>query len=157
MYKENEYVMYKNDVCFIKEIKTINNNKYYVLIPLNDKTLIINTPVINKQNYIRNIISKKDALNLINEIKYITPLDTTNKNLENEYKELLNTNDKKNLIKIIKTIYLKNIEKINNNKKICDKDKYYFEKAEMYLYNELSISLNKNVMEIKNLIKEKCK
>lgn len=43
MYNINDYIIYRNEVCKIKEIKTnkINNKDYYVLVPLNDESLII--------------------------------------------------------------------------------------------------------------------
>ena len=42
------------------------------------------------------------------------------------------------LIKIIKTTYLRNKERIDNNKKIGGTDDEYFKQAEKYLYNEFS-------------------
>ena len=49
------------------------------------------------------------------------------------------------------------ISKLNDlliltNKKISDKDNFYFDKAEKYLYNELSISLNMNYEEVKKYV-----
>ena len=56
MFKESEYVIYRNDVCFIKEIKKgINNKDYYVLIPTYDKSLKIEVPTSNDLNLIRKV------------------------------------------------------------------------------------------------------
>lgn len=55
---------------------------------------------------------------------------------------MLLTHDKENLIKIIKTSYLRNEKRINSNKKISAKDDIYLKKAEELLYRELSYSLN---------------
>ena len=55
---------------------------------------------------------------------------------------MLYKGDIEDLIKIIKTAYIRNDNRLKNNKKISDKDKTYFEKAEEYLYNELSIYWN---------------
>ena len=41
---------------------------------------------------------------------------------------------------------------LDDNKKISDKDNFYFDKAEKYLYNELSISLNMNYEEVKKYV-----
>ena len=59
------------------------------------------------------------------------------------------------MIKIIKTAYLKNKERLENKKKISDKHNKYFEKAERILYNEISIVLGKTFVEAKEYIIEK--
>lgn len=50
MYKINDYVVYKRDVCKIRDIKDSN----YVLNPIDDQTLTITIPQSN--NFIRKII-----------------------------------------------------------------------------------------------------
>ena len=42
------------------------------------------------------------------------------------FTQLLNTDNHENLVKIIKTTYLRNENRINNKKKISDKDDKYF-------------------------------
>ena len=60
-----------------------------------------------------------------------------------------------NLIKIIKTTYLRNKERLDNNKKIGEKDQHYFEKAEEYLYNELAVVLNMSYDNTKDYVIKK--
>ena len=154
MFKIGEYVIYKRDLCTINDIIERNNKKYYKLSPVEDKSLIINVPVENKMNYLRYPISKKEAEKLIEKIPLIKELNTNEKLIENEYKNLMKTNKHEDLIKIIKTTYLRNKERQMNGKKIAEKDTDYFQKAEYYLYNELSISLNMTYEECKNFIIE---
>ena len=158
MYKTNDYIVYRHDVCKIKEIKKINDNTYYVISPIDDNSLIINTPVDNKMGYIRDILSKEQAEKIIDSIKDIKTVENINeKNVEATYKELLNSYSYENLIKIIKTTYERNNNRLLNNKKISEKDDIYFKLAEKYLYNELAISLNTTSEEIKNYIINKFK
>lgn len=155
IFKENDYVMYKKDVCKIKEIQynKINGNDYYILIPIDDETLIIDVPTDNRMGYLRNIISEEEANKIIKSIKDIKPLENINdKNIENTYKELIYNGNHEDLIKIIKTSYLRNEARINDKKKISEKDSKYFNLAEKYLYNELSIALNKTFEETKKYI-----
>lgn len=148
MYKVNDYVICRHNVCKIKSIK---DNKFYIMTPIDDESLIINIPV--NSNLLRNVISSKKAKILIEKIPNISPLtDINEKNVETQYKELLNTDNLENLVKIIKTTYLRNENRINNKKKISDKDDKYFNLAEKYLYNELSISLNETIESIKKYI-----
>lgn len=158
MYKKDDYVVYKHDVCKIKDVKEnrLMGNTYYVMTPIDDDTLIIDIPIENRMGFLRDVISSEDAEKLINKISKIQPLDNINdKNIEMKYKELLNAGGHENLIKIIKTTYLRNEDRINNKKKISEKDNTFFKLAEKYLYNELSVALNKSVEEVKEYITEK--
>ena len=154
MYKVGDYVVYKKDVCLIKEIKTnkLNNKEYYLLIPVSDDSLKIDVPVDNEQSSIRNLTTKKEIKDLIKKIPIIEVINVNNKLLENEYKELLKEGSFESLIKIIKTTYLRNKERLDNNKKKGDKDDYYFNLAEKYLYTEFSIVLKMNFEETKDYV-----
>lgn len=151
MFKVGDYVVYKRDLCIIKEI---TNNKYYKLALIDDETLTISVLIENKLGYLRYPLSKKEANQIISTIPLIEPLQINEKLLENEYKNLLKTNKHEDLIKIIKTTYLRNTERIKTGKKIGEKDQTYFELAEKYLYNELSYDLNMTYEECKEYIIE---
>ena len=157
MYNKGEYVVYRHDICIIKDIieDKLKGNTYYVMTPVDDDSLIIDIPTENRMGFLRNVISMDDAKRLIERIPAIEPLKEINeKNLEIKYKEMLNTGKYEDLIKIIKTTYLRNENRINNKKRISEKDSTYFKLAEKYLYNELAISLNMTVEEVKNYIFE---
>lgn len=151
-----KYIVYERDVCLIEEVKGkyIKGVDYYILRPLNDKTLKISVPVNSK--LLRNLISLEDANKLINNMKSIEVIED-NKQIENEYKRLLDTGNLNDLVKIIKTTYLRNKERIINKKKISEKDDNYFNKAEDYLYTELGIVFNMSKENIKEYIIEKLK
>lgn len=151
-----KYIIYERDVCIIEKVmkKYIKGIDYFILRPLNDKTLKISVPVTSKM--LRNVISFDEANELINNMKNIDVLKDE-KQMENEYKRLLDTRDLNDLVKIIKTTYLRNKERIDNKKKIGEKDDNYFNKAEDYLYTELSVALNMKKSEVKKYIIEKLK
>lgn len=155
MYKVGDFVVYKRDVCKILEIKEayFKGLDYFVLLPLNDKTLKIQVPISNK--LLRDVISKEKVEEIITNIPSIELIKTDNKLIENEYKRLLNSDKYEDLIKIIKTTYLKNKKREDSKKKISDKDKFYFEKAERLLYSEFSIALNMTFDETKEFVKNK--
>ena len=158
MYKINDFLVYKKEVCKVKEINKMNEMDYYSLVPLNDTSLIINVPTDNKRGYLKDIISKEDAEKLINNIPNIEPIKNINdKYIEKTYKDLIYNGTREDLIRIIKTTYLRNAKRINDNKKTSDKDTDYFNKAEEYLYSELSIALNMTIDETKEYIISKVK
>ena len=142
MYKVNDLLVYKKDVCLVKEIKLkyLRDNDYYVLTPITDKSLKLQVPT--NSNAIRALIKKEQIEKIIKNIPNIEVIKSDAKNLENEYKQLMQSGTHENLVKIIKTTYLRNKERLDNNKKTTDKDNYYFNQAELYLYNEFSVVLN---------------
>ncbi len=154
MYNVNDYLVYGKDVCKVEKIeeKKFNNEDYYLLRPVKNPDLLISAPVSNKAGKIRPLISKEEITSLINDIPKIEVIETDDKFFEVEYKRLLLSGTHKDLIKIIKTTYLRNKKRLDNNKKIAEKDKTYFELAEEYLYHEFSIVLGKTFDETKEFI-----
>lgn len=154
MFEKNSYVIYKRDVCKIKDI-IMKDKEYYVLVPLSDESLTINLPTSN-ENDIRKIISKKEVEELIEKIPTIEIISCENdKLLEQEYKRLISLYDHESLIKIIKTTYVRNKNRLENKRKIGEKDSTYFKKAENMLYTEFSIALNKTYEETEEYVKNK--
>jgi len=148
MYKINDIVVYKHDLCKLKEIK----EDYYIFTSLKDKSLTIQLPISN--NNIRYALTKDEALSIIKDIPNIKTINVNEKNLENEYKTLYKTCDLKDLIKIIKTSYLYNQERIKNNLKIIKKNDDYLKLAETALYQEFAIALNIDKDEVSNYISD---
>ena len=72
--------------------------------------------------------------------------------MENEYRSLLYTLKHEDLIKIIKTTYLRNKKRLESKRSVGEKDKEYFNKAEKVLYNELSVVLDKTYDETKKYV-----
>ena len=155
MYKRGDYIIYLKDVCQVLDIKEkyMNDMDYYVLTPVNDNSLKLNIPINNKS--LRNLISKEKIEEIINNILNIEIIKDDDKTIENTYKSLLSSANHEDLIKIIKTSYLRNQKRIDNKKKISDKDKNYFELAEKYLYNEFSIVLGLSFDETKDYVIKK--
>lgn len=154
MFKVGEYIIYKKDLCKVQEVETNPKNEevYYKLSPLNDETLFIKVPVNNKFHNLRYPISKEEAETLIQKIPDIEPIQTNDKLLESTYRDLMKTNQHEDLIKIIKTTYLRNEARTNQGKKVGDKDQMYFNQAEKYLYTELAYVLGKSFEDCKNYI-----
>lgn len=155
MYKINDLVMYKKDVCRIKDIKTnsLNGTQYYVMVPLTDDSLIIDTHVENRLGYIKDLISLDEVNRLISEIPSLEPFENIDdKNIEFYYKNAIYNGTHKDLIRVIKSSYIRNSNRVKNNKKISEKDDKYFKLAEKYLYTEFGSVLNMGFDEVKDYI-----
>ena len=141
-----EYVVYRKETCKIIAIK----DNYYVLEPISDKTLKIQVPI--NSSLLRDLITKEQIDKILREIPTIKEIDSSDRLIENAYKELLKSGTYEDLVKVIKTTYLRNEKRKNNNKKISDKDNYYFNQAENYLYAEFSIVLGLSYEDTKKYV-----
>lgn len=150
MFKVDDYIVYGgNGVCKVLSIgvPTINgaNNKreYYRLQPIYENNSIIYIPVDNDKVVMRNLMSKEEANALIKSIPSIELLHFDNEKMPQEkYKEVLFTYNSKDLIKVIKTSYLRKEKNLAEGKKNISTDDKYLKMAEEYLYGELAISLD---------------
>lgn len=152
MYNINDFVVYKRDVCQIINKKIIHNLEYYVLKSTTDTSLIIDVPISNENKLLRKLITKEEIELLIDEIKYLPTLEIDGKNLEDQYKKLMQDGSIESLVVIIKTTYLRNKIRTENKKKMSDNDQFFFNLAEKYLYNEIAYVLNKTYDEAKEYI-----
>jgi CarD family transcriptional regulator len=158
MFKVGDFVIHKRDVCKIKEIKEkcFANCDYYILSPIEDLSLTISVPTENKSGLLRKIISKEEVELIINNIPNVELIEPNNGRLiENEYKILINSGKQEDLIRIIKTTFIRINDRKNCGKKIGEKDNNYFQMAEKYLYNEFSVALDMSYDEAKEYVEKK--
>ena len=139
MFKIGDFLIYKGDLCELKDIKKNEsmNFDYYILSPVKDKSLT------------------EQVEEIIKKIPDIKVIENEDRMIEREYKILLSTDDHLDLIKIIKTTFARNEERRIAGKKIGDKDINYFKKAEQILYNEFSVALGLSYEETKKYVTEK--
>lgn len=144
-----KYIVYRKQVCeVVKE-----ENGLYELVPIRDKSIKYKIPT--KSNLLREVISKGEVDDLIKRIPDIEVVDNTDRLIEQVYKELMSSGTHEDLVKIIKTTYMRNQVRISNNKKTSDRDNEYFERAENYLYDELSIALGLSYEDTKLYVMKK--
>lgn len=147
MFQKGEYIVYgKNGVCQIEDISSMNLDEdhpdrlYYVLRPVNVNGSTIFTPVDNKKVLMRKIMTKEEAMKLIEKIPEIEVLKISNEKLcEEQYKAAMQTGECVEMVRVLKTIYLKKQKRIAAGKKITSTDEKYFHMAENSLYTELSV------------------
>ena len=146
-----DYIVYRKDTCKIIE----KEDGYYRLVPVNDTSIKYKVPV--DSNFLKKVITKEEIDRLLLEIPEINTIDLGEKQIEQEYKELMKSGTHEDLVKIIKTSYLRNQIRILNNKRISEIDDEYFRRAEKYLYEEIGIVLNLSFENTKEYIINKLK
>lgn len=146
-----DYIVYRKETCKIIE----KEDGYYKLVPVNDTSIKYKVPV--DSNFLKKVITKEEIDRLLLEIPEINTINLGEKQIEQEYKELMKSGTHEDLVKIIKTSYLRNQIRILNNKRISEIDDEYFRRAEKYLYEEIGIVLNLSFENTKEYIINKLK
>lgn len=155
MYKINDYLIYKREVCQVKALTKINNQDYYILENKADSSLKISVPLKEERNLLRPLSTFKEITKALDNIDNIKPLNLTDRNLEEQYKSLLQGNTLEDLIVIMKTTYLRNEVRKSNKKHLGDKDTYYQELSEKFLFNEVAYSMQISYDDAKELVLNK--
>lgn len=160
MFEKGCYVVNANNgICVISEIATMNmtgvEKEYYVLVPVAEKSAKVFLPVDIAEQRIRLAMSKDEAWKLIKEMKVVDEALVENeKERERIYKEAINSRDPKRLISIMKTLYIRRKQRLEEGKKITALDDRYFKLAESQLYNELAFALGIKKSEVNQIIEE---
>lgn len=158
MFEVGSSIIYGNSgVCKIVGIGAMSgmpkDKLYYTLEPYYVKGSRIFTPVDNTKVTMRPVITKQDALTLVDEMKEIEALWIPDeKHREQEYKDALKSCDCRQLVKVIKTIYCRKSSREAAGKKLTSSDERFFHQAEERLYGELAISLDMSREEVKDYI-----
>lgn len=148
-------------VCQIEEITAMDlsgmgeERIYYVLSQVYTCGSRLYIPVDNRKVLMRPLLSKAEAKALIRKIPEIEELWIPNeKEREQAYKTALQTCDCEEVVKIIKTLYLRKKLRLENGKKVTAVDMKYFRLAEEQLYGELAVVLSIERSKVENYIVE---
>jgi len=149
MFHTGDYIIYgSSGVCVVESVGRLNlqgtdqSKVYYTLSPVH-KIGKIYTPT-DANVTMRTLITYEEAQQLISSIPSISPShcpENNYKSLSDHYNKLLLTGCCVDLIKLLKTIYLKNEQLLKQGKHIRQVDSKFMKKAEDLLYSELSVVL----------------
>ena len=160
MFKIGEYVVCGNKgVCIVEDVAKLDisgvdkEREYYILKPLYMAGSTVYVPVDSAGKSMRRVLKRDEAQKLIKGIPDVPLLVITNEKLsEQMYRECIKTNDCEELIKIIKTIYLRKQKRMQAGRKVTAVDAKYFHIAEDSLYGELAVALEMPKDEVESYI-----
>ena len=162
MCQVGDKVIHINGGVFVcDEIKIMNYGygdvKYIILKPYfvdsSNKTLTIFVPEDKKDGLIRSIMTKDEALEVIEKIKNIEPIWYPEAKVRKEkFAALLSSHDIDNICVVVKSLYVKQLELQGNNKALNLMDYDYLRKLKKGIEEELAISLDKPIDEIGEMI-----
>ena len=145
MYKIDDVVVYRRNVCRVVGQCTsdLTGEDCYILEPysLQDGSTRMKVPVANKGGHLRDLITREEIDRLIGRFHTIECLENKPANMKSQYSALLKGDEPEELMRIIKTSYLRNKERLESHKKLASIDGEYMRKAEQYLFEEFAVAL----------------
>lgn len=164
MFQIGEYILYgSTGVCMVQDIQMIAFSKdetaapYYILQPLN-QTYTISTPAENTKVFMRPIISKEDAIKLIDSIPEINAEAYHNRvirELAKHYESMIETHDCGDLLHLTMSLYEKKRASLETNRKFGNVDEQFMKRAENLLFGEFSVALGIPTENVANYIAER--
>ena len=161
MFIKGEYVVSgSKGVCVVEKVTTLDisgvdkEREYYILKPVYVAGSTVYVPVDTAEESMRKVLDREAAQVLIRGIADTALITATNdKLLEQEYRSCMKSNCCEELIKVIKTIYLRKQKRLAAGRKVTAVDSKYFRIAEENLYGELAVSLHMSKNEVEQHIK----
>ena len=165
MFKINDTVTYgMQGVCKITEIaqKNFGNEtiEYYVLKPVNTDNSTIFVPKANKEltSRMRRIMSEAEIDGLIDLIAADTELWISDDRTRHaKYKEIINSGNKAELIKIIQVLRIRQQEQQDAGRKLHIADERFYKDAQKMLYDEFAVVLDIDPEKVPGYIADKIK
>ena len=162
MFSIGDYVACGNKgVCVVEEIKTLDisgvdkNEQYYILKPVYNSASTVYIPVELAEESIRPVLTMQEARVLVADIPEIDCLDITNEKLvESMYKGCIRSNDVREFVRLIKTIYGRKKKRLEAGRKETAIDAKYFRIVADFLFGELAVSLDIPKNEVEGYISE---
>ena len=165
MFEVGDFVVYGSDGVYqVEKVGPLNmsgvdkNKLYYTLTSPYMKGSRIFSAVDNQKVVMRAVMKKDEALELIDSMKEMELLEIQDDKKRNDvFKEALRTYDCKELVKIIKTLYVRQEQKQAEGKKNTAGDEKFFHIAEERLYGELAIALDMDKKNVKDYVEARVK
>ena len=150
MFHKGDYIVYGiSGPCLITDVTRLSmpgcdvKRKYYVLRPVNSAKSTIYSPVDNDKVIIRQIMTREEAENHLQEVPGIKQIRVENEKLrEEQYEEIMKTSDLHDCIGLIKTLFHKRQVRLAQGRKFTTVDERYLREAMDMLTSELAIALD---------------
>lgn len=148
MFKTGEKIIYgQTGVCEVidiceREFVKRQKKQYYVLKPISLDNNLIYAPTENGKVFMRYLITKEQAEELIDSIpKIVQKLSESNEITKEEYAEKINNHTLEDLVELTAIIYSKKLSVAKMKKRLNAIDEKYMKIGEGLLFGELSAAL----------------
>lgn len=161
MFQKNDYVFYESEgICLVSDILRSplegmpKDKDYYLLRSIYSRNGVLYVPVDNDKIYMRAILKKEEAEELVSEIPKLEEIEAEDsKKLRATYIELLQSHQPQNWVRILKTVRSRLRNSIANGQRISDTERSVAENAKRFLHSELALALNLEENEVEDYIR----
>ena len=149
MFQINDYVFYgSGGICRIRDIQMAPlenmpaDRQYYVMQSIHDHNGMIYVPVDSDQVFLRRLLNRAEAEELIGQIPSIDAIEESNaKQLRARYADAMHTHQPVEWVRVIKTVYLRTAARTARNQRISETERTLTDTAKRYLHAELALAL----------------
>lgn len=146
LFRAGDYVIYGNEgVCEVAGVSHQNfggeSEEYYELVPKYRENTSVLIPVKNEKltKKMLPLLSREEVEKLVASIPDIGPQWIDNDNQRKErYKQMLSSGDRRDLVCILKTLYIHKIECVDRGRKLHAADEKFFAEASEKLNCEVA-------------------
>lgn len=163
MFGVHDVVLYGTEgACEITEITQKDFGagaaEYYVLQPVYRKNTTVFVPTQNRALVarMRRVLSTEEIEKMIEEIPGESGIWIPDENLrKEEYRKILAGGDSRELIRLVKALYLRQKEQNVRGRKLHQADERFFKEAEKVLYDQFALALKIQPDQVLPLILER--
>lgn len=163
MFEIGERIIYGSEGVFTvleyssSPVDKNDDRTFYVLrSSFGGESSIIYTPVDNSKVTMRRIMTREQALSLVERIPSILPLTVEiEKQRRDIYRDVIAHADAEGYVSLIKTVYERREQYARQKKRVSDTDADYEKKAKYCLYGELASALELQISEVERFIGER--
>lgn len=159
MFQKDEYVFYESGgICKISDVQISPldgmpaDREYYVMQSVHDRNGIMYIPVDNDKVFLRPLMDRDAAEQLIGQIPSVEAIDEPNaKLLRAKYLDAMRTHDPVEWVRVIKTVY-RRMTVGGRAQRLSETERSLSENAKRYLYTELALALEMNERDMEQYI-----
>ncbi len=162
-FSKNDTVVYgKNGICLVEDIKTMkfgmDSGTYYILKPMSNKASTVYVPV-DKESLVskmRGVLTKEQIDDILTK-DCVDSLEWPENKIERNdiFSGIISRCDTRELLMLIKCLYLKKQEKQNRGKQLSSSDDGLLKMAEKLIDEEFSLSLGCSTEAVGEYIRKK--
>ena len=162
MFTKGEYVFHETGgICCVEDVQLAPlehmpaDRQYYVIKPMHDPNSVIYIPVDSDRIFLRRLLDREAAEELLDRIPFIRAIEEANsKLLRAKYIELMHTYDPVDWVRVIKTVYLRSQPQLGRASRLSDTERMFSEKAKHNLHAELALALGLREQDMETYIAE---
>ena len=159
MFQINDTIFYPSGgVCVIDDIRIVHfdglpERNYYIIHPIEHPQETFFVPVDSDKIKLRKLISREEALDLMDHVTDIPPIEESNlRVLKERIAEALAQYECVEWFRVIRTVHHRREALTGRSKRISDTERAYSDTAKRYLYAELSAVLEIPIDEVEACI-----